>query len=107
SVGITSIRVRLAIIAIAAPTVTSLTFGQELDPASQRLLERVQSHKQLVWKGSGGCVVNVAKTPCRTVRSHEFSFGGSLGFDGITMSETIEAFDQDGSTSKTYSAARW
>jgi len=107
SVGIVSIRVRHAVSGIAAAIVTSLTFGQGMDPTSQRLLERVQSHKQLVWKGAGGCVVNVARTPCRTVRSHEFSFGGSLGFDGITASETIEAFDQDGSTSKTYSAARW
>ena len=85
-------------------------FGQAplpLDPASQRLLEWSQSHKQLDWKGPGDCVVTFVNTPCRTVHSHSFSFGSGLGFDGITRGETIEAFDQDGSTSKTYSVARW
>jgi len=41
------------------------------------------------------------------VRSHEFAFGSSLGFDGLIRTETIEAFDQDGSKSQTKTIARW
>jgi hypothetical protein len=62
-------------------------------------------HKPLEWKG-GGCVVNFGKTPCRTVRYREYSFGSSLGFDSITRTESIEAFDHDGSEVKIVAAAR-
>lgn len=62
-------------------------------------------HKKLGWKGAGGCVVEFANTPCRTVRYREHSFH-SLGFDRISTSETIEATDQAGSESNT-STAKW
>jgi hypothetical protein len=35
------------------------------------------------------------------VRYHEYSFGSSLGFDGITSAASVEAVDHDGSESNT------
>lgn len=63
-------------------------------------------HKQLDWRGAGGCVVEFVHTPCRTVRYHEHSFGSGLGFDRVSTSETIEATDHAGSESKT-TAGKW
>ncbi|HEY3739998.1 MAG TPA: hypothetical protein VGL53_09145 [Bryobacteraceae bacterium] len=98
--------------AVATSAFASLILGQNLtpqnlSPEAKRLLDWSQSHKQLNWTGAGGCVVDFVHTPCRTVRSHEFSFGRGLGFDGIRSVDTIEAFDKDGSTSRTYSIAEW
>jgi len=59
--------------------------------------------KELVWKGSGGCVVEFANTPCRTVRYHWSSFAWS---EGWTVSQYIEAFERDGSRSTTVIATR-
>jgi hypothetical protein len=84
-----------AVLAIVASVLPGMGFGQVL-PSSNP-----QSHNQLDWKGPGGCVVDYVKTPCRTVRYHESFFGSSLGFEGVTTSECIEAVDHDGSESKT------
>jgi hypothetical protein len=66
-------------------------------------------HKELHWSGAGGCVVDFANTPCRTVRYHKYFFGSGLGFDRTTRSEAVEATDQDGSESKTTTSVwhRW
>jgi hypothetical protein len=66
----------------------------------------LETHKQLKWNGPGGCLVEFVNTPCRTVRSHEFSFGIGLGFDGIAKAESVEAVDWDGSESKTRTTSR-
>jgi hypothetical protein len=58
------------------------------------------------WKGAGACVVESVHTPCRTVRYHEYSFGSGFGPEGVTRSEHVEAFDHDGSESKTWTAVR-
>jgi hypothetical protein len=65
-----------------------------------------EEHKQLEWKAPQACLVAFAKTPCRTVRYHEYSFGSSFGFDGITNVETIEATNQDGSEAKIMTIVR-
>ena len=58
------------------------------------------------WKEAGACVVEFVHTPCRTVRSHEYSFGSGFGPECVTRSERVEAFDHDGSESKTWTAVR-
>jgi len=65
--------------------------------------------KQLDWKGPGGCVVDFVRTPCRTVRYHEHSFGRGLGFGKKTSSRWVVAFDHDGSESQTRASVwhRW
>lgn len=85
-------------LAVATTAFASLIVGQDLSPVS---------YKQLNWTGPGGCVVDIVHTPCRTIRSHEYSVGWDLGFDGIMSVDTIDAFDKDGSTSSTDSIAKW
>jgi hypothetical protein len=80
--------------------VAAVGFGQGL-PSSD-----LQAPRQPTWKGPGGCVVDFVAAPCRTIRYHEYSFGSALGFDGITKAERIEAFDYDGSVSRTI-AGTW
>ena len=63
-------------------------------------------HKQLDWKGAGGCVVEFGHTPCRTIRFRESSFGSGLGGERNYTMETIEATDRAGSESKT-TTGKW
>ena len=64
--------VGVAVTLVSATLLLSVMPGQQLGR---------DDHKQLDWKGAGGCVVEFVHTPCRTVRYHEYSFGSSLGFD--------------------------
>ena len=86
--------------------VATLLSGALFVPRMQGQQLGQDEHKKLNWSGAGGCVVDFVRTPCRTVRYHQYSFGSPFGFDRITSSETIEATDHDGSESKTTSGTR-
>jgi hypothetical protein len=84
-----------AVAAVVVSMLSGCALGQA-NPSSDP-----QLHERLDWRRPGSCVVDFVHTPCRTVRYHEYSFGSSLGFDGITNSESVEAVDHDGSESNT------
>jgi hypothetical protein len=65
-------------------------------------LNLAEAHKQLEWTRTR-CVVDTAKTPCRTVRYREYSIGIGSGFDSASI---IEAFDRHGSEAKVITAVR-
>jgi hypothetical protein len=88
------------------PNVVMLGVAATTGFAQMVAVSAVEEHKQLEWKGPQGCLVDFVKTPCHTVRYHEYSFGSSLGFDGITNAETIEAINHEGSEAKITTAVR-
>jgi hypothetical protein len=85
-----------AVLAAIALTMVGQTMG----------ISAADAHEQLEWTSTVGCLVDFVKTPCRTVRFREYSFGSGLGFDGITSVEGIEAVDQQGSEAKVMKVVR-
>jgi len=92
--------VRVIVVTVIAAWFSGVLVGQQLGR---------DDHRMLHWSGAGGCIAGFSGTPCRTVRYHIYSFGQSLGFDGTTRSEWVEAFDQTGSEAKTVARTfrRW
>jgi len=77
---------------VAAVLIGGAGFGQVLTSSDS------EPPKEMIWKGPGGCVVDLVNTPCRTVRYHwsNFEWAG-----GTTTAQYTEAFDRDGSQSTT------
>jgi hypothetical protein len=73
-----------------------LTFAIASGFAQTGALKFTDTHKQLEWNRTA-CIVEGGKTPCRTVRYREYSFGVTSGFDSVSSASTIEAVDRQGS----------